>query len=381
MNFSDTKQESKFRVDCAAWLKSSLKDFDPSAEQSIVEEQSRWWQECLYAGGWAGLSWAEEYGGRGLDIVFEAIFNQEAAIQGAPIPINMMAMSLTGPTIIAYGSPFHKERYLKKILTGEEVWCQGFSEPGSGSDLASLTTKAIKTKTGWLINGQKVWTSNGHLAQKCMLLARSSPEKKKHAGITYFLADTKDFEIRPLKMINGDSEFNEMFLDNVLVDTKEVIGGEDNGWNVALATLSFERSSLGFTLQVWARQLLDRLIRLVKVKGLETDSGVLEMIGEFEAKVDSIKIAAIRVMSSISDGEMPGPESSTLKLVWSSVIQDMGRFALIIGGEEFIYPKNAEDALWMHKYLRSRGNSIEGGTSEIQKSIIAERVLGLPKSR
>ncbi|GAB4149686.1 MAG: acyl-CoA dehydrogenase [Sphingomonadales bacterium] len=382
MDFRDTPELAAFRRECRAWIDQALQGFESANDSVVSEKQSRWWQEKIHQGGWAGLSWPKDYGGRGLTVVHEAIFNGEAAARGAPLPINVMGMSLAGPTIIVHGTAAQKAKYLPKILSGEEIWCQGFSEPSNGSDLAGLRTRAERHGDGWLVNGQKVWTSWAHLAKRCMLLARTDGEAAKHKGITYFLADTDQFDIRPLVLITGDREFNEMFLDDVTVGDDDILGKLNDGWRVALTTLSFERMSLAFILQVWAREMFDRLLLLVRELGLAGDAGVAEKIGDFEARVEAVRIGGIRGISAVTAGGQPGPESSTVKLVWAHVIQDMARFALMIGGQDLLTPKgNHAMSFWLSRYLRARGHSIEGGTDEIQKSIVAERVLGLPRSR
>lgn len=383
MDFTESKEQREFRAVVRNWIENTMKQLPKTGAVNQVDREvnSRWWQERLYADGWAGLSWPVEFGGRGLSSIEESIFNAEAAHVEAPMPINLVGMNLAGPTIMLHGTEEQKKRYLPRILSGEQVWCQGFSEPGSGSDLASLSTKATKVEGGWVVNGQKVWTSSGHLAQKCMLLTRSHPTEPKHKGITYLLADTKDFDIRPLVMVNKDAEFNEMFISDVFVSDDDVLGNPGNGWGYALSTLSFERGTIGFNLQVWARRALDQLIEIVRTIGLSTDVSVLEQIGKFESDVAAIRIGGIRAMAAISSGAAPGAESSTLKLLWARTVKNINRYAIEIQTSSGVLVDNLDSADVVHRYLRSRGHSIEGGSDEIMKSIIAERVLGLPRSR
>lgn len=380
MDFRETPEQAAFRSEVAAWLDAELGAFVHAENGAERETQSIWWQQRLHAGGWAGLAWPVEHGGRGLSAVYDAIFNEEATTRNAPLPINIIGMMLAGPTIMVHGSAEQKARYLPRILSGEEVWCQGFSEPASGSDLASLATSAVRDGDVWRINGQKIWTSWAHHAHKCLLLTRTDPALAKHAGISCFLADTAQFDVRPILMINGDSEFNEMFLTDVLLPDSDRLGPVNGGWAAATTTLAHERSGAALTLQVMARQVLDALIDVVRSRGLTEDTLILDQIGRFEAEVRSLRVSAVRIMSALAAGLEPGPESSTVKLIWARTIQDMTRLALRLGLAGLDDPGGAS-AFWVSRYLRARAHSIEGGTDEVQKSIIAERVLGLPRSR
>ena len=383
MDFTETPEQAEFRKAARAWIDTNMANLPIRSprDQQEREVNSRWWQERMNADSWAGLSWPVEFGGRGMSATEESIFNAEAAAVEAPMPINLVGMNLAGPTIMVHGNEEQKKRYLPRILSGEEVWCQGFSEPGSGSDLASLSTKAVKVDGGWVVNGQKVWTSSGHLAQKCMLLTRTHPDAPKHKGITYLLADTKDFDIRPLVMVNHDAEFNEMFISDAFVDDFDLLGTPGEGWRYALSTLGFERGTIGFNLQVWARRAVDQLNRVVADLGLADDDAVLEQIGRFEADVEAIRVTGIRSMASVAEGSAPGPESSILKILWARTVQNINRYSIEVQTAGGVLVDDGRAADVVHHYLRSRGHSIEGGSDEIMKSIIAERVLGLPKSR
>lgn len=383
MDFAESTEQFEFRLEARAWIERNISDLPHRvpASQQEREVNSRWWQERMYADGWAGMSWPVEFGGRGMTPTEDSIFNAESALVDAPLPINLVGMNLAGPTIMVHGNDFQKKRYLNRILSGDEIWCQGFSEPGSGSDLASLSTKAAKVDGGWVVNGQKVWTSSGHLAQKCMLLTRTNSEVPKHKGITYLLADTKDFDIRPLVMVNRDAEFNEMFINDVFVSDDDLLGTPGEGWRYALSTLSFERGTIGYNLQVWARRAMDKLVRIVQELGLQDDVAVQEQLGRFEAEVEAIRITGIRAMAAVSQGSAPGPESSILKILWARTVQQVNRYSIEMRTAAGILVDDEKAGDVVHHYLRSRGHSIEGGSDEIMKSIIAERVLGLPKSR
>lgn len=384
MDFRDTPEQEEFRAEIKTWLASAMRDIPKGStieDQHERERVGREWAHAIFEGGWAGLTWPVEYGGRGLSMVHEAIFQEELALVDAPYPVNSMGITLTGNTILAHGTDDQKERYLPRILSAEDIWCQGFSEPGAGSDLASLATKATSTDGGWLINGQKVWTSNGHLANKCMLLARSDPDAPKHRGISYFLSDMDRIEVRPLVMVNRDAEFSEMFIDDQFVPDDQVLGPLNGGWHVANTTLAFERTTIALNLQVWSVQMLERLVKLVRDLGLENDVAVLERIAEFYELTHAIRISSVRTMSLVAAGGQPGPEGSGVKLVWAGVMQAMSRYALELAGPDGLVIDRPDPHYWVQRYLRARGHSIEGGSDEVQKSIIAEHVLGLPRSR
>lgn len=381
MDFRDTPQQAAFRAEAAAWLDDALQGFVHAADGKAREEQSIEWQARLHRDGWAGIAWPEAYGGRGLGHVYDAIFNEEAVKRDAPMPINVIGVNLVGPTIMVHGTDEQKSRYLPCILSGEEVWCQGFSEPGAGSDLAGLSTRAERQGEDWLVNGRKIWTSWAHRAQKCILLTRTDSAAPKHKGITCLLADTRDFEIRPIIMINGDSEFNEMTIDDVRVPDRDRLGAVNGGWPVATTVLTFERSGAALMLQVMAQQVLDRLIGSIKESGRSGDHLLCAQLGKLASDVESLRVSGIRIMSALAAHREPGAESSAVKLIWARVIQDITRLAIQEGLAGEVDDLNVAGGWWTDRYLRARAHSIEGGSDEVQKSIIAERVLGLPRSR
>ena len=385
MDFRDTPDEAEFRAAAIDWLDATIARLPRPlrGQQADRETNARFWQEELHAGGWAGITWPAEYGGRGLTIVHEGIFLEEAARRDAPTPLNLLGMILAGPTILVHGDEDQKQRFLPRILSGEDIWCQGFSEPGAGSDLAGLRARAERVEGGWSVSGQKVWTSFAHAAERCMLLARTevADSTSRHAGITYFCAPMDDVEVRPLVMSNGDADFNEMFLTDVFVADGDVLGEVGRGWPIALTTLAFERGSLAFTLGVLARRVLDRLVARAIATGAADDASVLDRLGSFHADTEALRWGTVRQMSAIAAGKAPGAEGSALKLAWAQIMQAMVRLAVELGGADGVTLDADDDRLWAHGYLRARGNSVEGGTDEIQRSIIAERVLGLPRSR
>ncbi len=280
---------------------------------------------------------------------------------------------------MAWGTPAQKERYLNPIITAEEIWCQGFSEPEAGSDFASLKTRAVRDGDGWVITGQKVWTSDAQHAKRCMLVARTDAEVPKHKGLTYFLMDMEQagVEVVPLRQITGGTEFNEVFIDGARVPDEDVLGGVGDGWKVALTTLMNERSGLSFFTQVRMRQLLDRVIALAAERGLLEDSAVAERLGHFHLQTEILRLTAYRGLTAIEQYGQPGPEGSLTKWLWSDTNQQLAQFAADLLGPSALRTGDR----WAYELLRARGNSIEGGTTEILKNIVAERVLGLPKAR
>jgi len=280
---------------------------------------------------------------------------------------------------MTYGTPEQKERYLTPILTADEIWCQGFSEPDAGSDLASIKTRAVKDGDDWVVTGQKVWTSGAQYSKWCMLVARTDTEAAKHKGLTYFLMDMEQdaVQVRPLRQITGESEFNELFIDGARIPDENVLGGVGNGWKVALTTLMNERSGLAFFLQVRMRQTLDRLIQEAAARDLLDDPLVADKLGELHLKAEVLRLTAYRGLTAIEKYGQPGPEGSLTKWMWSETNQQLTQLAADLLGPTALQAGGR----WSYELLRARGNSIEGGTTEVLKNIVAERVLGLPKAR
>jgi alkylation response protein AidB-like acyl-CoA dehydrogenase len=396
MDFRDTPEEAAFRKEIREWLgENQPKDWDRSQLTLIPPEDRievlREWQKRLHDGGWAGISWPKEYGGRGATLIESAIFNQEMARAKAPPPINVIGLGMAGPTIIAHGTHEQKTRHLEKILSAEEIWCQGFSEPGAGSDLGGLRSSAVLDGDSYIINGQKVWTSLGHLADWCIFLARTDPTAPKHKGITYFLVDmrTPGIEVRPLRQITGSADFNEMFFTDVRVPRENVLGEENDGWRIAMTTLLHERGTLGFALSVGARIALDELIGLARTtkrngRPAIEDPTVRQRIAQLHVEVESMRLNNYRSLTGFMKTGIPGPEGSLSKLIWSESMQRLGDLAVEILGPAGMLEKwdaNPRVATWQFVHLRSRGHTIEAGTSEILRNIVAERVLGLPKHK
>jgi alkylation response protein AidB-like acyl-CoA dehydrogenase len=381
MDLTFNERELAFRDELRAWFA----EHDPGTEPDHDEDAHYAWrrdfQRQLADGGWAAVHWPREYGGRGSTLTESAIFFEELGRSGAPLPANVLGLLLAGPTIMTWGTPGQKERYLTPILTAEEIWCQGFSEPDAGSDLASLKTRAVKDEDSgeWVVTGQKVWTSAAQYSKWCMLVARTDTEVPKHKGLTYFLMDMEQpgVQVVPLRQITGEPEFNELFIDGARIPDENVLGGVGNGWKVALTTLMNERAGLAFFLQVRLRHLLDRVIAEAAADGLLDDPVVADKLGELYLKAEILRLTAYRGLTAIEKYGTPGPEGSLTKWMWSETNQQLTQFAADLLGSKAL----EAGGKWSYELLRARGNSIEGGTTEVLKNIVAERVLGLPKAR
>jgi alkylation response protein AidB-like acyl-CoA dehydrogenase len=378
LDLSLSPSETEFRDELRAWLAANNPGTVPRGDDDAFEF-ARAWQKKLNTGGWTGLSWPKEYGGRGATLIEQAIFNEEIARIGAPSPANVLGLVMGGPVVITHGTDEQKQRYLEPILTADEIWCQGFSEPESGSDLASLKTKAVKSNGDWLVTGQKVWTTYAHKAKWCMLVARTDFDAPKHQGLTYFLMDMEQegVTVRPLRQITGEAEFNELFLEEARIPDENVIGGVGNGWQVALTTLMFERAGLGGAAAISIKVALGELMDLARDRGVDQDPIIRQKIAELYINAEALRHTASRGLTQIMKRGQPGPEGSLPKLQWSQTNQALTELAMDIRGDE----GPVFDSDWTYRFLRARANSIEGGTTEILKNIIAERVLGLPRMR
>jgi alkylation response protein AidB-like acyl-CoA dehydrogenase len=371
-------QEESFRNELRGWLEENHPGPEPEGDEAAFKFRLEW-QRKLADAGWAGISWPEEYGGRGATLIEQALFNEEVARAKAPQVANVLGLVMGGPVVIAHGTEEQKERYLKPILTGEEIWCQGFSEPESGSDLASLKTKAVKSNGEWIVTGQKVWTTYAHEAKWCMLVARTDQDVPKHKGLTYFLMDMEQdaVQVRPLRQITGEAEFNELFIEEARIPDENVVGGVGNGWMVALTTLLHERAGLAFGLQVALKIAIGELMDDIRERGLENDPVTRQRIAQLYIESECIRLNASRGLTQIMKTGIPGPEGSLTKWQWSDANQALTELAMDIRGPE----APATDSEWVYRFLRARANSIEGGTTEILRNIVAERVLGLPRMR
>jgi alkylation response protein AidB-like acyl-CoA dehydrogenase len=388
MDFRDTPDEASFRSELRAWIADNLpegwRDRPPSSGR-MDESVSRVWSKKLYEAGYAGLTWPKQFGGQGAPYTHQAIFLEESARAEAPEHIGIIGLGMAGPTIIAHGTDHQKSAHLAPTLSGEEVWCQGFSEPGSGSDLASLRTKAEDAGDHYVVTGQKVWSSFAHIADYCILVVRTDPDVPKHKGITYLLVDmhSEGVEVRPLMQITGDPEFNEIFFTDVKVPKSNVVGEANAGWEVAMTTLLHERGTLGFALTARLEVLVGKLIALATETGADTDPLIRDRVAQQWIELQALKFTNYRALTTLMKTGVPGPEGTIAKLHWSESNQRLGKLALDILGVRAQLDSEDSDwsGFWQYQQLRSRGNTIEAGTSEILRNIVAERVLGLPRSR
>src|SRR6202521_4525535 len=327
MDLNLSAEELKFRDELRAWLAANVpKDWDERREDSLEVrfEYLRSWQRRLYEGGWAGISWPKEYGGRGASLMQQVIFWQEMALAGAPPMANVLGLGLIGPTIIAFGTEAQKKRYLRKILSAEEIWCQGFSEPNAGSDLANLQTEARLDGGHYVVNGQKVWTSYGWAGDWCELVVRTDPNAPKHKGLTVLLIDMRSpgVEVRPLRQMTGESEFNEMFFHDVSVPVENILGNVNDGWNVAVSTLMHERGSFGARLHPLFKRNISRLIELSRKfqkngHAAAQDPLTRQRLAQCYAEIEIMRLNQLRAFSKITATGAPGPEGSIQKIFWS----------------------------------------------------------------
>jgi alkylation response protein AidB-like acyl-CoA dehydrogenase len=376
MDLTLSPAEQEFRDAVRGWIEEHHPGREPEADQALFEFR-RDWQRKLHDRGWAGLSWPTEYGGAGATLVEQAIFYEEVARAGAPQMANTLGLAMGGPTVIAHGTEEQKRRFLPPILSADEIWCQGFSEPESGSDLASLKTRAVRDGDEWVVTGQKVWTTYAHNSKWCMLVARTDPDAPKHRGLTYFLLDMEQdaVEVRPLVQITGEAEFNELFFEEARVPHDHIVGGENNGWAVAITTLMHERAGLAFALQVDVQIALRELQEEIGARGLGDDPVVRQRFAQLYVEAQVLRLNAYRGLTATMKRGAPGPEGSLGKWHWAEVNQSLTELAMDVSGSDALLA----DGRWTHRFLRSRANSIEGGTTEILKNIVAERVLGLPR--
>ncbi len=394
MDLNLSAEELAFRNEFRAWLEANVPRDWPEWREKPLEETFpylRAWQRKLHEGGWAAVSWPREYGGRSATLMQQAIFWEEMARVEAPPMANALGLGLIGPTIIAYGTDEQKKRFVPKILSAEEIWCQGFSEPNAGSDLAGLQTEARLEGKHYIVNGQKVWTSYGWVGDWCELVVRTDADVPKHKGLTVLLVDMKSpgVEVRPLRQMTGESEFNELFFRDVRVPAENVLGRVNDGWNVAISTLMHERGSYGARLHLLFKRNINRLIELsrqVRRDGCPAskDPLVRQKLAQCYAEIEIMRLNQLRAFSRITATGVPGPEGSIQKIFWSELNQRVQQVAQeLLGpyGQLLADDRRAVDhGLWSYGYLRARGNTIEAGTSEVQRNIIGHFVLGLPRS-
>jgi len=398
MDFSFTPEQQTFRQELRAWLAANvpaearqLRHLQPQASAADLAFLKAW-QKKVYDGGWAGVSWPKEYGGRGASLIERMIFDQEMAAHKAPTLMNVLGLEIVGPTIIVHGTEEQKRSHLSKILSGEEVWSQGFSEPNSGSDLGSLRTRAVDRGDYFVVTGQKTWTSLARYADWCQLLVRTNPDAPKHQGISCLLVDMKSpgITVRPLRTMTGDSEFNEVFLEDVKVPKANLLGEQDQGWRIIITSLMFERQGLGFYFTFAQKRYYDDVLDTARQtrrygEPVFSDLHLRQKLAQAYIDCELLKLNNYRALTHLLRGNPPGPEGSIAKLQWAEMNQRLQDLAVEVQGTHGQLSQGEDTAphhgYWQYGFLRSRANSIEGGTSEIQRNILAERVLGLPKGR
>ncbi|HET7653219.1 MAG TPA: acyl-CoA dehydrogenase family protein [Acidimicrobiales bacterium] len=388
MDFDDTPEEAAFRAEARAWLErhatpksgnDALGRFLRGVDEDVHVRKCREWQRTLYDGGWAGVTWPKEYGGRGGTPIQGAIFNQEQAKFDVSTGAFAVGIGMVGPTLIAHGTDAQKQRYLDPMLRGDEIWCQLFSEPGAGSDLAGLQTKAIRDGGEWVVNGQKVWNSGAHYSDWGILLARTSADKPKHDGITYFVVDmrTPGIDVRPLTQINGAAHFNEVFLTDVRIPVENVIGEIDGGWGVARTTLANERTLIGGISSIGTADIA----RLARECGRTADPVIRQGIADVHIHYEVLRYLGFRTFTALSQGRMPGPEASVMKLAVSAQQSRVGDLVMAIEGASGMLIDDDAPArgVWQQAFLTQWSSKIGGGTDQIQRNVMGERVLGLPR--
>lgn len=393
MDFTYTKEEEKFRMELRTWLEENLPEGWLEGKRTLPEDEKergeflRNWQRKLYEGGWAGIHWPKAFGGRGSSLIEEVIYQQELARVKAPPVLNFMGINMVGPTLIQMGTEEQKKKYIGKILSGEEIWCQGFSEPNAGSDLAAIQTRAEKVGDKWLINGQKVWTTYAHMADKCFVLTRTKTTEKRHYGLTAFLIDMDQpgVEVRPINQINEDHDFNEIFLTDVVAYDEDIVGQLHEGWTVSMALLMHERVGVASTI-FFLEDLFDDFINLAKSRkknglSLIEDPLIRHQMSRLYVKTRGAILTYYRHLTKTVEQGFPGLEGSLDKLVSSELMKEITGFSVsLLGpeGQEWIRNK-VEGIDWQGQYLQSFGSTIAGGTTEILKNVIGERILKLPK--
>jgi len=379
MDFSSSEAEQRFRAELRAWLAAHVPR-GPLPETLAAEAAFLTaWQRTLHAGGWVGVHWPREYGGRGASLTETAIYQEEMARARAPQPMNRVGINNVGPTLMAHGSEAQRRRYLPPILSGEEIWCQLYSEPNAGSDLASLRARADKQGDAWILNGQKVWTSYAQFAAFAIVLARTDAAAPLHQGISCFILDMRapGLTIRPLRQLTGSAEFSETFFDNVVIPRAHLIGAEHDGWRVATATLAHERgTSFAFKEQVLHRIYLDELAEALRAGGGARHPVLRQRWAASAIEVEILRLHNCATMSRLARGELPGAESSLVKLFWAGLSQRL----TALGHDALGPAAQLAAGPWAQRMLWSRCASIAGGTDEIQRNIIAQRLLGLPKN-
>jgi acyl-CoA dehydrogenase len=395
MNFDDTPQEAAFRAEARAWIAGNApKQYEDELKKASlgriqlksgnILDVAKAWQKKKAEAGWAVPHWPKDYGGRGASPIERVIWQQEEGVFGKLGALFIIGHGMCGPTMMAYAAEDQKRHYLPPLASGEQIWCQLFSEPAGGSDVAGLRTRAEKDGDEWVINGQKIWTSGAHYSDYGILITRTDPNVAKHKGLTMFFLDMKSpgVEVKPIKQANGQSEFNEVYFTDVRIPDAQRLGAVGDGWNVSLTTLMNERMAIGSNMATGVPELFEFASNLMLEDGLAIDDrAVRSRLASWAVRASGLKYTSFRAISALSKGERPGPENSIGKLVAGSMLQDVATYALDLQGAAGVLsgPDDAEAAgKFQAMLLRSPATRVEGGTDEILRNIIAERVLGLP---
>ena len=393
MDLTYSAAEESFRAEVRAWLQDHLTgDFaglkglgGPGRDHEAHDERLAW-NRHLAAHGWTALGWPEEHGGRGLSLMQQVIFHEEYARADAPARVNHLGEELLGPTLIAFGTEEQKKRFLPPIVAVEELWCQGYSEPGAGSDLAAVQTRARLEGDQWVVDGQKVWTSLAHLSQWCFVIARTEPGSQRHQGLSFLMVplDQEGVEVRPIEQITGGSEFNEVFFTGARTDASMVVGEPGQGWRVAMGLLGFERGVSTLGQQVGFARELETVVERARANGSYDDPVLRDRIARATVELEVMRVNALRGLSAVtagSDSAAGGGAASIAKLVWAGWHRRLGELAMQVAGADGVTARGAAYDLDPHQrlFLFSRADTIYGGSDEVQRTILAERVLGLPR--
>ena len=390
MDLGFTAEEEAFRKEVRSWLDLNL----PAAwghggvggyREDADEDVQRQWQHRLHDGGWLKLSWPLEAGGRAAGPIMQAIYHEEMAKAGAPMILGRLGVSLLAPTLLVHGSSWQKDEYIEKILGGELIFCQGFSEPDAGSDLAGLRTRAERRDGHWVLNGQKTWSSGAHYADRTFLLARTDGEAETHKGISFFLVDMHQpgVEVRPIRQMTGGGEFGEIFLTNAVVEDRDLVGEPGAGWKIAMTVFGFERGGLAQAARF--ERAVQQLAGLARHRGAGADPAVRQKVAQAQIEAHVFRLIGLRSLTSAQQGRAPGPEASLTKLYWSEMDKRIQETAVGVQGPYGALapdsPFAIEEGRWQLGWMWAQAETIYAGSSEIQRNIIAERVLGLPRGR
>jgi alkylation response protein AidB-like acyl-CoA dehydrogenase len=386
-----TGSTEDFRAEVREWLDehlsggfAAIRGLGGPGSEHVAFEERRAWDRHLAEHGWTCLGWPEEHGGRGLSLEQQVVFHEEYARADAPARVNHLGEELLGPTLVAFGTDEQQRRFLPRIRAVEELWCQGYSEPGAGSDLAAVSTRATRDGDGWVLDGQKVWTSMAHLADWCFVLARTEPGSRRHHGLSFLLVpmDQPGVEVRPIRQLTGTSEFNEVFFSGARTSADLVVGEPGEGWRVAMALLGFERGVSTIGQQVGFARELAGVVALARANGTYDDPAIQERIAEATVGLEVMRANVLRTLAdNLADDEVDRGQDNIAKLVWAGWHRGLGELAMDVLGSEGLTVEAApyEPSRWQRLFLFSRADTIYGGSDEIQRNILAERVLGLPR--